>query len=100
MKIRGLQRPVNCLGAQILSPGLASEKACLSPKVYCPGIRALGIEELPKRVIAEGSGRCQEASLGATSDIDPCKLEGFFIYEDFFRQPAASRIDDANHRCV
>ena len=26
------------------------ENACPSPKVYCPGIRALGIEELPKRV--------------------------------------------------
>jgi hypothetical protein len=29
---------------------------CPSPKVYCPGIRALGIEELPKGVIAEESG--------------------------------------------
>jgi hypothetical protein len=42
-----------------------------------------GIEELPKSGSAEAvRDACQEASLGAASDTDPCKLEGFLIHEE------------------
>ncbi len=44
------------------------------------------------------SGGKQVWVSAAASDTDPCKREKFCIYEEPFKQLAASRIDDASHQ--
>jgi hypothetical protein len=70
-------------------------------KSIAQGIRTLGIEELPKRVSAEESGTAVRTQVWVQHQtLIAASSKGFSSTKSFFRQPPASRIDDANHRCA
>src|SRR4030095_15132961 len=94
---RNLHMSISRRRATATIPTLRTRLRCLSPKVYCPGFVHLESKNCMKVEVLKSPGRLSGSKSGAASDTDPLHAHP---RRDVFRQPPASRIDDANHRCA